>query len=512
MKKTLQTLATAFTALAIISVAQSAPAHATSFNVATGNDETTTNSSCSLSEAIGNINDQAATNSDCPAGDGVNDTINIPAGTITLTTDLPTITESVTITGAGMGQTIIDGDNGQYRTPGIGGALPTDTLTVRDLTVRAFNEDGLRSVNSNLDIRRVEIDGTGAVNVENGISVVGSTGATIVFNADYVYVHSIDRTFASFGNLAGISISSSQNSTVNSTISNTTVSGLSTSNGQVEGIAAAGSLLADLSPSSMKTILNNVTISDINADEQQSVALAVFGAADGGSSTNNVEASNITVVDITGQINVGTGFKTAAFGLAAAASTPSNSADISLKLTNSLTSRTMSEGALNSCSVRDISSLFGGTGTPNLSITSGGGNVIQSDTCDTFLTDPTDKTAVAGLRGTLAGSLADNGGLIPTVALLEGSPAIDSGVTIAGLTQDARGSVRPQGLAYDSGAYESPFSKQVLDPTVPSNDGATATAPSLAATGQALRVALLAALALIVSGLFIARRTLQKQN
>jgi hypothetical protein len=53
------------------------------------------------------------------------------------------------------------------------------------------------------------------------------------------------------------------------------------------------------------------------------------------------------------------------------------------------------------------------------------------------------------------GPLADNGGPTPTMALLPGSPAIDAGVPIAGVTTDQRGVARPQGTAPDIGAFES---------------------------------------------------------
>ena len=53
------------------------------------------------------------------------------------------------------------------------------------------------------------------------------------------------------------------------------------------------------------------------------------------------------------------------------------------------------------------------------------------------------------------GPLADNGGPTLTMALLPGSPAIDAGATVAGVTTDQRGVPRPQGAAPDIGAYQS---------------------------------------------------------
>jgi hypothetical protein len=55
------------------------------------------------------------------------------------------------------------------------------------------------------------------------------------------------------------------------------------------------------------------------------------------------------------------------------------------------------------------------------------------------------------------GVLQNNGGAVPTVALLEGSPAINAGTSIGGLATDARGSARVLGASADAGAYESSF-------------------------------------------------------
>src|SRR5262249_42704880 len=67
--------------------------------------------------------------------------------------------------------------------------------------------------------------------------------------------------------------------------------------------------------------------------------------------------------------------------------------------------------------------------------------------------DPTDLTDTDPRLG----PLADNGGPTFTHALLFGSPAIDAGRPVRGVTTDQRGVPRPQGNAPDIGAFESPF-------------------------------------------------------
>jgi hypothetical protein len=90
-------------------------------------------------------------------------------------------------------------------------------------------------------------------------------------------------------------------------------------------------------------------------------------------------------------------------------------------------------------------------GTTNCSggVTSNGYNLEDADTCGLNATgDITDTNP-------LLGPLADNGGDTLTHALLEGSPAIDKGTCVAGITTDQRGVTRPQGGTCDMGAYES---------------------------------------------------------
>jgi predicted outer membrane repeat protein len=59
-------------------------------------------------------------------------------------------------------------------------------------------------------------------------------------------------------------------------------------------------------------------------------------------------------------------------------------------------------------------------------------------------------------------ALASNGGSTQTMALPAGSPCIDTGTTISGITTDQRGIPRPQGSAPDIGAYERTASNGTL--------------------------------------------------
>ncbi|MFO0958953.1 MAG: choice-of-anchor Q domain-containing protein [Isosphaeraceae bacterium] len=78
------------------------------------------------------------------------------------------------------------------------------------------------------------------------------------------------------------------------------------------------------------------------------------------------------------------------------------------------------------------------------------------------MADPSGFTGLAaGVNGNLSGvdprieGLTDNGGAVPTVALLGGSPAIDAGSNPLGLTTDARGFLtRAVNGSPDIGAYE----------------------------------------------------------
>lgn len=90
---------------------------------------------------------------------------------------------------------------------------------------------------------------------------------------------------------------------------------------------------------------------------------------------------------------------------------------------------------------------YNGPANCNGTITSNGHNLDDGDSCDL--------TATGDITSTdpLLGPLTDDGGTL-VHPLLEGSPAIDAGVCVPGITTDQRGVSRPQGAGCDIGAYE----------------------------------------------------------
>ena len=87
-------------------------------------------------------------------------------------------------------------------------------------------------------------------------------------------------------------------------------------------------------------------------------------------------------------------------------------------------------------------------------------------------TDASCGAAAQVITDALLGPLADNGGSTRTFALLPGSPAIDSGQPVSGMTTDQRGMLRPldgngDGVdAFDIGAYELDAGFPTSTPTI----------------------------------------------
>lgn len=105
--------------------------------------------------------------------------------------------------------------------------------------------------------------------------------------------------------------------------------------------------------------------------------------------------------------------------------------------------------ALNSGNLRDVAGIFVSLGHNLIGVSDGSSGFTAAGDLAGSAASPIDPKL---------GPLATNGGLTLTVALLSGSPAIDSGATTGAPDTDQRGIARPQGRGVDIGFYEFQFS------------------------------------------------------
>ena len=500
MKKIIQTFISGFTAFAVVAVLQAIPTHAANFSVAVGNDENIDNTSCSLSEAIENINNQAATNTDCPAGDGINDTISIPAGTITLTADLPTLTQSAMIKGAGMGSRIVDG-GAAFVVFSSQSSSPVQLL-VSDLVIKAFDSVAINLTNGELNVNRVEIDGSNMVS--NNFAASGIIAGSITTNYDVEatisdsYIHDISANTGSVGN-SGVAIFATGGIKADADIKRVTVSDISNVTGNAYGIIFTAGVFGDLTPNKLMGSISNSTISRVTSANSLAGGIGASSASNSSGASADLRIDNSTVVGIEGTEPL-PGLRSG--GLVAFGATDGISGMVSNTITTRnilvLNNKYQVNNPSNCSENPDFSAALGvdGAGVVSNSFISNGGNLSDDTSCSTFFNHPADQNNLTNLGLTLA-PLTDNGGLVPTKALLQGSPAIDAGVTIPTLTQDARGSVRPQGSAYDSGAYESSYTTAVVSSL------AVNSATSLASTGQSHAILMMLTVFAIVSSVSV---------
>ncbi len=428
-------------------------ARAATINVAAGSDETTTNASCSLSEAITNINDQAASSPDCAAGDGIDDTIALPAGTITLTANLPVMSEPVAMQGEGMGVSVIDGG-------GLWSAINSDAeFTGTGFTLTASVDFGFL-LNGGAQLDKIEVDGTGweAPNGSaGGIITANSSSADVTVAAMNIYVHGFNVDAIQ---MVGVGLSGGSTNNVTATLTNVTISDI-TNTGTVQSLAAiAGLFDGGASSGGVDATIRNATVTDITSSDDIVIGLLTAGSTLG-SQTLDSRIENSTFTNLNG----GGSNQFLAFNNGAvigAAGSAVNSIVTNVTTGNLL----IANNNIPNCGTASLNGLYAVSGTVTSNIVSIGGNVSDGSTCSSYFNHTSDQLGLSGLGATL-GALSDNGGYVPTIPLVEGSPAVDSGLALAGLSTDARLAARPQGNAYDSGAYESPYTR--VEPEEPAN-------------------------------------------
>ena len=401
-------------ALLALLIGVSGVSPAATINVtASAPDSLATNGSCSLREAISNLNAGSATYPDCPNVSvnafGVSDTINIPAGTYT--NAIPTTHEDLNA----------DGDLDVLKNVSIVGAGATSTFIDGGAIDRVFHIDPTGT------LRTVSISG---VTIRNGFS---GAGGGIMTAALLKITDSIITNNTVTGDGGGISSQGGKVTLVNSTLSNNTGG-----TGGVGGFDSENGAFLDIT---------NSTVSGNTAGRVGGIY----------SSSSNQATINITNSTISG--NTATGANPLVggvfFGLGSMFIV-SSTVTLNSGTTGGLYSSNNGGGGSDYGFIHLANTIVAGNIGPNCSsvgaFANSGNNIDGGTTCVSTFGNSKQNTDPL-----LAPLALNSPGTTWTHALLPGSPAID-GVTFSSPNgapaTDQRGVARPQGAAYDIGAYE----------------------------------------------------------
>lgn len=458
-------------------------ASATTITVATSND--VSGAQCTLRDAIVAANTNTLTGA-CPAGSAFPaiDTIQFGAGigsTITAGTPLPVVVGNVSITGPGAGALTISGADAVS----LFHVEATGPVTISGLTIaRARCTFGCGLLNDGtLTLERVAIEQNASV-VEGGSNTFPEGGG--ILNRASLTV--VESTISS--NIAKGAGGSSQNapqggaiynnaggtltlerSTVSGNSSLAASSGAGTTNATGGGIANFGILIVRQSTISGNTAtgtgsttnnsaggggITNANSPAVNVAIDRST-IAGNTAAASGAGTNGAQAGGFNVFGTVFTIHSST--------------IVGNSAPASANLTG---------GALASIANTIVANPLGGGSNCGSAVTSAGYNLESANSCG--FGKASDKPSTNPLLA--PAGLSAGGGPTQTIALLEGSPAIDAGLSAAGEVVDQRGLTRPVeiptitdaagGDGTDIGAFEVQL-PPVPDPVTPSGPGPRAT-------------------------------------
>jgi len=405
------------------------------------------------------------------------------AGTITLTSALPDLSTDIVISGPGPSVLTV-ARSGAPGTPAFavfavsrgatvaisgltitrgqfvngGGIINSGTLTVTNCTVsgNSATNSGGGIINSGtgmippplLTVTNCTVSGNSATNsgggIANNLGTLTVTNSTLSGNSVFV-LGSGGGIFNYFGTL---------------TVTNSTLSGNSADIAGYGGgiLNAVGTLTVTNSTLSGNSayagggIVNNYfgTLTITNSTLSSNTAETFGGAIlNGGTLTvTNSTLSGNSASDIGGGI--------ADSGTVGVADSGTVSISFVTVADNSATSGggiATTDGPQDA--VVSIDSIYQNAQGGNVSVAAGSifgslGYNIFSDTPG-FSLAPTDRVNT----NPLLGPLTDNGGPTFTQALLPGSPAIDAGAPVSGITTDQRDIPRPQGSAPDIGAFES---------------------------------------------------------
>jgi uncharacterized repeat protein (TIGR01451 family)/CSLREA domain-containing protein len=338
------------------------------------------------------------------------DLVIVPAGSYSISAgELAVFGEgTVTIRGAGARNTVVDAHQ----------------------TSRVFNLEANKAVLEGLTVTG------GASNAMDGGEVPGDGGGVLAYEAKEAVLQGVNVV----GNVAsqnGAGVSAppeGANKTV-VTIANSTIANNRVTGGALEGLGGGIYVLGKFSMVN-STVTGNIAESAGVVVQGGGVLLAIDPAS--------LEGSEGTIVNSTIAGN-SVGAAGVGGGLAVYNPTPEVGGSAALLVRNTIIAGNTGPAGPSDCGA--VAML---TSDHNLS----------SDASCQF-TDPGSKQNA----NPLLGPLANNGGETDTLALLEGSPAIEAGTNAGCPPVDQRGVTRPQGTACDIGAFE-----RVLAPPVTAAD------------------------------------------
>jgi uncharacterized repeat protein (TIGR01451 family)/CSLREA domain-containing protein len=422
------------------------PAYATTtISVNTTSDEALTDGQCSLREAIQNADANTdTTGGDCVAGSPGGDTIDLSSlsGTITLGSNLPTISDDLTISGPGASTLTINASGQDY-------VISVDAVraTIAGLTLTGASVEGGLVNTGTVTVENSSVDGNSqSAGFSFGGGISNDGGTLTVLDSTISNNRSLDSLFNGFGFGGGIT-----NNGGTTKIARSVVAGNSARFGG--GIENRGTLTVESS-----TISGNSTSNDsggirnegTGTIERSTISGNSAGIDFGGGITNGgtltVENSTISGNTVLSSGSGGGIWSGQSAVLTVVSSTISlNSALIAGGIDN-FAGTVIAEDAI----------FAANTGaSPNCVFVSDGGyNLDDGSSCNFSSVNH----SLSNINP-LLDPLQDNGGATQTMALQPGSPAINAippsvngcGTTI---TTDQRGISRPQGSGCDIGAFE----------------------------------------------------------
>lgn len=470
----------------LLGILPAAPARAGTITVDTLTPGLSSDGFCSLHEAIYSARDNVSW-FDCPAGDGDDLIVFSVSGTISMAGFLPPYTgTSETITIDGGNNITLDGNwaNPIWRVNSGTAILQNITLTDDNVGLLMEGSASLTLNNVNIDNINYGVQATtsGDINVADSTFSNGFRGIVDILGDSLIVTNSTFTGLSGLGGSWGIYVGSSVTLNVSgSTFSNNTSDNFGAGI-TVDGTATISNCTFSNNSSVSATNLvggaavsNNGTTTIVDSIfESNSASGGSFGY--GGAVYNSVGTITIENSLFNGNSAAGPlGGRGGAIYLSGGSATLANltivgnSADygsaiyipnyswspIAWSMRNSTI---FANSSLSGSSVQCISA----TGCSNLDNTiiaeeSSGTNCINVSgiPATNISTDSSCSGAtIVALADLQLGSLGDYGGPTPTIPLLLGSPAINSGNNATCLSTDQRGVTRPQGTTCDVGAYE----------------------------------------------------------